>query len=408
MISRVPLSCKSGPIALERASAVLWIVVIGALPAVGLVAGPSYAALVFGLGGVQFVYTASTQRRIPQPDPTLVVFAAAFAGWCWVSAIWSMAPDRTLHGSLQLSAIFVGSLIFLSNRLPSEEVADWVFRLLPVGLAVGVLILSADTFSGYKLQLLLGHGHHSDTKYNRGLDYCVLIIWPMLAYSVRRSRWTAAAICGLMIAALAFGETSSGPAELAVGVAVFVVAVLLRDRTPVLLSAAVTAVVLPLPYLLQAFSPYRRLLVPYVKPSGIHRLEIWDYMSSHVLVHPFLGTGLLTSHLLRPTAEQAHQYLYVPADINGIYPHNQWIEMWTETGLVGVLLALGFSLLIIWRIHRCLPRDLQPFAYAAFASCLALSLVNFEVTTDSLWAAFAAVAFLFRALASGQQGAKRA
>ena len=391
----------------EIGSRVLWVLVIGALPAVGLVAGPSYAALIFGLGGVQFVYTAVLYRRVPQPDPALVFFAAAFAAWCCIGAIWSISPARTVHGAVQLTAIFIGSLVFLSNRFPSDDVSDWAFRILPLGLAVGVLILVVDTLSGYKFQLLLGHGIRSDTKYNRGLDYCALIVWPMLAYAARHRRlWTAFAICGLLVTGISVGETSSAPAEAAAGVATFVLAIIFRDRAVFIIGSALSAMALTLPYLMQIFAPYRPIVAPYIKPSGLHRLEIWDFMLFRALARPFLGWGLLGSYSLHPTAEEFSRYVYGLADGNGIYPHNQWVEGWVETGLVGIVVMLGFSLFILSRIHRCLPRDVRPFAYAAFASCVTLSLLNFEIPTDSMWAVFAATAFLFRALGSVEQASK--
>jgi O-antigen ligase len=82
-----------------------------------------------------------------------------------------------------------------------------------------------------------------------------------------------------------------------------------------------------------------------------------------------------------------------------IYPHNQWLGVWVETGAPGATIALGFALLVLWRIRR-LGDTLQPFAYATFASALAISYVNFEVKTDSWWAAVAAGAYLLTTLDS--------
>jgi len=61
-------------------------------------------------------------------------------------------------------------------------------------------------------------------------------------------------------------------------------------------------------------------------------------------------------------------------------------------------LALALALLALARIRRSLTPEVQPFGHAAFASALTISLANFEITTDSWWAALVASAYLFAAL----------
>jgi O-antigen ligase len=86
-------------------------------------------------------------------------------------------------------------------------------------------------------------------------------------------------------------------------------------------------------------------------------------------------------------AEELAQYRYVSPE--GVYPHNQWIEAWLETGLPGVLIALALVWLVLRRVQ-------SPFALAAIGTALIASALNFEITTDSWWAALAASALLFR------------
>jgi len=96
-------------------------------------------------------------------------------------------------------------------------------------------------------------------------------------------------------------------------------------------------------------------------------------------------------------------YLYT--DARGIYPHNQWLELWVELGALGAALGLAFVLLLLARIRR-LPQALRPFAYAAFASAMIVASVNYEVVTDSWWCALAASAVLFGMLDRLMAGAE--
>ena len=95
-----------------------------------------------------------------------------------------------------------------------------------------------------------------------------------------------------------------------------------------------------------------------------------------------------------PPEELRH---YVILNGTNIYAHDQWLELWVETGAFGAILGLGFSLLVLGRIRR-MSVVVRPFAYAAFGAGVLISCVNFEVMTDSWWAAIAASGFLFATL----------
>jgi hypothetical protein len=78
-----------------------------------------------------------------------------------------------------------------------------------------------------------------------------------------------------------------------------------------------------------------------------------------------------------------------------------------ETGALGAILGLGLSLLVLHRIRR-ISAVIRPFAYAAFGAAVLISCVNFEVTTDSWWAAVAASGFLFATLQHAVVSSERA
>jgi O-antigen ligase len=153
-----------------------------------------------------------------------------------------------------------------------------------------------------------------------------------------------------------------------------------------------------LPFALRLLSGVRGLLAPHIKESLLARLEIWDYVSARVMERPLFGWGIWSAKSLPISAEELSHY--VREHGVGIYPHNQWLELWVETGVFGVALALAFVLLVLARIGR-MPRQAQPFALAAVFLALMVSLTSFEITTDSWWAALAACAFLFGQYAPG-------
>ena len=72
--------------------------------------------------------------------------------------------------------------------------------------------------------------------------------------------------------------------------------------------------------------------------SIIHRLLIWEYVGKKIYDKPFLGHGAGTSRLIGQNI-----FLNIPntkIDIKGaipLHPHNNFLEIWLELGLLGII-----------------------------------------------------------------------
>jgi O-antigen ligase len=183
---------------------------------------------------------------------------------------------------------------------------------------------------------------------------------------------------------------------LLLGAVAFALVVVLPRAVPRLAAGAQTLLMITLPVWLRLAASHRAAFATHIKASGIHRLEIWDYMTARVAERPVLGWGLGAANAVPIRPEELSHYRFVTPQ--GVYPHQQWLELWLEVGVVGVLIALAAALLVLGRIDR-LPPHTREFGFAAFATAMTISFSNFEITTDSWWAALAGTAFLIRTAA---------
>jgi len=384
---------------MRRAVDIVSVVLLAALPLVGLLLGPIYAALAWVLGGLRLVGALALRREAPVLDWTLAVLAAGFSLACLMGALWSIVPAHTLGETGQLAAILAASLVVIADRSMPSALASRVFGAFTIALIAGVAILVTDHVLHYWLERhLTGKAEIPGTKYNRGEDYLTLLMWPSLAYWwLSRRKIYAALVVGAVCVAAIFGLSTTARVILPASFATFLAASLAARGTRRLMALAVIAMAATLPFLLRMLARDRALLWHRVKESGLHRLEIWDYMTARVLERPLAGWGLGAAKYvpIRP-AEQA-SYVFVKP--SGIYPHQQWLQLWLETGAAGVVLGTLFALLVLHRIGRLPPR-LAPFALATFTAAIVLSFSSFEITTDSWWAALALTTLLFR-LAAG-------
>ncbi len=366
--------------------AALVLAVFALLPTAGLVNGPVYAPLLFGMAVVRLILL----RSLPAPDAALAALAAAFALLCWASCLWSIVPAHSVAGAAQTTAVFAGGLILLGGPAPPARLPG----VMAWAILAGAALMVADRLTGNRFLHVFTH-HVGATKYNRGIDYLLILLMPLLGYLVQARRWRLAAALALAAAAVvAAGKNTTAYVSLPMAALVLLLARRAPRLVPGLIGGSIAFGALLLPLALRALSGVRATLAPHIKESMLRRLEIWDYVSARVTERPLFGWGIWSAKSLPISADELSHY--VREHGQGIYPHNQWLELWVETGFFGVLLGVGFVLLVLWRVRRLAP-PLQPFACAAVVLALMVSLTSFEVTTDSWWAALAACGFLFAA-----------
>jgi len=104
------------------------------------------------------------------------------------------------------------------------------------------------------------------------------------------------------------------------------------------------------------------------------RLRIWQDSIELARDFPWLGTGLGTFHLIFP------KYSSVPIILRFEHAHNDWLELFTETGAVGFFLiattALWFLTAYIGRLRR-LDSAIRPLGIGILVSLIAFVFHSF-------------------------------
>lgn len=372
------------------------LVILSALPVFGLFSGPAYGPLILGLGVIWMADCLRGDRQVVRPPWALAVLAVGLLVLGAVSILWSVDPVLSRHAVLQMGLVSVGGLCFLStqSRL-SDRALDRLVMWFPAMAVLGAVWLAVDTGLDYRLSHALGRGITASSKYNRGVNYLLIILWPVLflCWMHGRRLWAAALLAAALVILL-LGKSTTAYLQMVAAVVALLAGWALPRLISYGLAAGTSLLVTVLPFAIAALSPQRRqAIMGQIKSSAGHRLEIWDYMASHVMQHPLIGWGFGAAKALLPTEQQLATYRW--ADANGIYPHNQWMELWVGLGGLGVCLGLGFIWLAARGMTR-LPMGQRPFAAAAFASALCLCLTSYELTTDSWWAALAVCAALIQ------------
>jgi len=381
----------------------LTLAVFAALPLCGLPFGPAYAGALFGLGGILLLISAAADRHFAVEPVKPLLLALPFLALCWLSLIWSFDPHRSLRGALQLSGVLIGTAALWSFApVFSPKDAQRLDRLMLILTLVASVYLLINVIWYYQPASAMDLPS-SQTKYNRGLIYGLMLAWPQLAW-----RWNGGQgkkklgfllLLAVLMVEIGLGPSSTARMALVGGLGVWALA----SRWPGLVEKGLFAALLlllpALPPLVRLLEGYRPELVGVIKFSAIHRLELWDYLSLHLLERPWQGWGLSTASLLPMTAEQAASYLWAKVPN---YPHNQFLQIWVELGGLGMVAALPGLWGALRQVGK-MSQAMRPFGYGAFASVIVVAMSDFEFTTDSWWAALAGMVLLFRLLASCQE-----
>jgi O-antigen ligase len=139
----------------------------------------------------------------------------------------------------------------------------------------------------------------------------------------------------------------------------------------------VIAVVIVALFLISPVSPLDRLLHPTYSDtdSSDARLQLWSIAFRIVADHPILGVGLwqFTPYL--------HKYMPPGVDLEFHVPHNTYLQVAVELGLVGLALFFAmffFTLLNLSRLRRAAKKSGDAFMYS-ISTALGNGLIGFAI-----------------------------
>ena len=348
----------------------------------------------FGIGGAVVLWLAASaqDKAYLKPSQPVTLFALA------TLAIWAAELPLSVNFAVSaklwfnLASIFLPLLLLSTPRLQNLIFSRSFVPVIAYAMAIGALALGAELISGGYIIHAFKKPTAALTEYNRGIAHVVILSFPIVAGLWLADKKKEALLLALILLFPAsLTESHTAKLALLLGALCTVIAFC----KPVLVQrglAVMSVALLGWPFYAQrAFLAFPDAVAK-LHDSFRHRLEIWDYLSYRIEQRPIFGWGLGTTHLL--DFAQPHGELYRFAVQGAPHAHNFIVELWVETGLLGLALGLIFLLAILRHITK-LHASLQPFALGAFAAAVTISLFGFDFWTDALWSAFALSACAF-------------
>lgn len=299
----------------------------------------------------------------------------AFLAFGLVSIAWShhLKVSFSAYGEVLLAA---AAALALHAALPSR-IPPWVPKAAGIAIAIGCLTMISELATYMSFRASLGVRNYAFI-FKRSVTAILIVGWPIAALlwlSGKRSIVIALAL--LFGIAVREAHSSATVLGLAAGIGLGALAAFSPRIGAWTLAAALAVAMLAAPIMGDAAD---RLLPPSLveRLESAHardRINIWQSFGEVVKRRPVGGAGFGTSPVMgqEPVAQE------VPAERRLLlavwHPHNGYLQIWSETGLVGAMLALAALVLTALGIGRMSPIRAATGA-AVTASAGAIMLVG--------------------------------
>ncbi|GAA0249880.1 hypothetical protein LNAOJCKE_0078 [Methylorubrum aminovorans] len=334
------------------------------------------AALLFLAGAVAEYRGRAVSLLIAPLRSPLGLAALAFLGWCLVSLSWSPFPALWWRVLSEFLPTLIAASILA--RLAPARLPGWALPLGAGLLAAACLTIVASLALDLAPQVWLGQ-RVALFMFNRPLLTVLLLAGPLAAFlALRGHRLAAGAL--LAGAALAILRSISGAATLGLiaGGGMFAVGRLLPRSVALWLAALVLGLAF-------ALAPVEGDILHRLMPEAAHerltqsssraRVAIAQSFGAAVAQAPWIGSGygMALRFAEVPAAQALEPEMRAMLAVG--HPHNTFLQIWSELGLVGALLGALVAFLAL-RAASALPRLLFATALGLLGAAVAVMFVE--------------------------------
>lgn len=334
------------------------------------------AALLFLAGALVEQGGRAVSRLVGPLRSPLGLAALAFLGWCLVSLAWSPFPG--LWGRVLSEFLPTLAAAAILARLAPARLPSWALPLGAGLLAAACLYIVASLALGLAPQAWLGQ-RVALFMFNRPLLTLLLLAGPLAAFLALRG-YPLAAGALVAVTALAILRSISGAATL--GLLAGGVMFAIGRLAPRHVALALAALTLALAF---ALAPVEGDILHRLMPEAAHerltqsssraRVAIAQSFGAAVAQAPWIGSGYGMGLRFAdvPAAQALEPEMRAMLAVG--HPHNSFLQIWSELGLVGAMLAALVAFLAL-RAVAALPRLLFAAALGLLGAAVAVMFVE--------------------------------
>jgi O-antigen ligase len=379
-------------------------ILMSVMPIVAMISARSLAFFPAVLGVAGALIWVFGQRQIMPVPRGYALWAAMIAALWTASCFWSVDFSGSLEKALSILPLIVfgGVLFGLCSVLPVEKLRflGWIF---PFCLGLASILLGVELYFNLPAYRWVNGALPDDiistAVMNRAVVTIVLCavigfyfirIWDApQKYKRGLAGFLIFGLCGMLM------YTQSQSAQMALLVSIFFFFVFPYHYRVAYgaLFIVIGALILFSPwfsqlmyqYLLQDAHQFQFLKDGYAS----NRIEIWNFISAHILLNPIYGYGLEATKLIG-------DFDFTPIfqrEKSVLHPHNFALQFWIEYGVIGAGFITAFIGYVLYSIHKCSPLAAR-VCLATFMGVLCIAAMTYGIW-QSWWLGLLILIFCF-------------
>jgi O-antigen ligase len=329
------------------------------------------------------------RRGVVRPAPGILVPLLAFLLLGLVSLTWTTVPMEGAGQAIAFLYVLGPGLVLIGALGEADEtVRQRIERWFVLGLGIGLALYAIEVAFDQPIYRFVKHLDGAKVanikSMNRAAALFGLLIWPAALVLYRRGRplLGGAAVVGYL-GLSACTSNASAVTGMAVGVPLLGLAMLWPVLARRLMAAALALgflAAVPVALTLHKTALTREDVL---QLSFRHRIEIWNVVGERILEKPLFGWGLDSSRSI-PNESDHTDFPQIVHDGNIIplHPHNLFLQVLLETGIVGAALLLALGLAVLQRLGRW-PAPDRAFALALYGT--AVTMATFDYGAWQTW-----------------------
>lgn len=357
-----------------------------ALAALAAAFKPALLAHLVMISGLLLIFAWRDERSAfaTGNSVTAVLLGLALA-WAAASLQWSPLPARGMY-DLVILIVFAALILQLPSGITqlNDATTDRALKLFIALAAAAMLVFVMDCAFRLVWQRAMLRMDWEDQLFTSVISrsgYCMLLmLWPLMAYAMRR-HWNLLAFF-IWIAlgiAIILSYSASGKVAYVASSLTFLLAL----RWPKLVRIVMMAVLLMgVVMAVPAAKLAQDLLEGSGKPvasSFLHRTEIWKFTAARIAEKPIMGWGFDSGRAIpNKGAISKYQGNDPLKSIIPMHPHNWFLHVLLELGIVGMVLMMS---LWLWLLHQVstLHRTVQPAALGTYSIAMVIGAFSIGV-----------------------------
>ena len=314
-------------------------------------------------------------------------------GWLFLSCIWSISEFSAFTKFLTVLFFFFAIIIVSDLSLYEGINRAKIFGCpMILGCITAIIIFvieySTNGFLTREFRAIFqksGNNYFAINFLDRGCAVLSMISWPLMFLLAKQKRWFSI-VAYAIVAGYILKTSDSLASYLAfiLGIATLMILLVSRMYGIYLLMIGVLAAGVFLPIFAYRQIP-REICHTYqskIPDSGKHRLFIWKFTAEKAMEKQLFGWGFDASHNIPMDEENDmiyfNQYKWNPLPL---HPHNNFMQIWLEGGLVGLGLWVLLLVKMLFRIRKISKKDSDivwgSFAGACFMNYFFISMISF-------------------------------